>query len=951
MHQPLFITIDTSAIVHRAYHAFPDTLRSKDGLQTNAVYGFTSMLLSVIEKFQPKYIVAAKDTAKPTFRHTQYTDYKAHRKPTDQALIDQYPLVDEVLDAFNIPQLARDGFEADDIIGTLAERFQNGDWKYSGVKMLIVSGDKDLLQLVDTNVHLALPKGGFKNLVVYDREKTFKTFGFYPEQVVDFKAMVGDPSDNIPGIKGVGQKTAIELLAKYGSLDEIYKHLSELKPRQQMLFSEGVEQAEMSRELATVKRDVPIDVEMEDAVVKDFDRQKVIELFSRLSFRSLLGKIPTEELKAARVAAKLENSGQMSMFSRSNANDTGKGGTSSDDYLIGGVKVDRVKDLFKDRARSTQENSALLMYFDKDDKSVYLGLQQNESEDSRTMYWAKTAVDALSKSDVALLIKEGAKRGLRTHGWEDFVAAIDGSYATEIARNLSTVRVTDCALYAHVLSAGQTFVGLPDLAFRYLSIQLPGNIDGAEGQYLKAVDGICDSLVERTQSYVKEIHNMRTALQDQNPKQVQEEVSEQVGWDLLKKDVADRFLGDSKYEKYMSLEAASSIPLGRMERRGLLISKKRFAQLEKELTQRLDQITREAYESVGHEFAISSPKQVGELLFDELNLWGLVDGGAKKRRSRSTRAEILQELVGFHPVVEKILEYREISKLLSTYVTPYLDGPPEIHTDFLQTGTSSGRFSSRNPNLQNLPASGIGARVRSAFVARDGFNFVALDYSQIELRIFAHLSNDEAMIADFERGRDIHSAAAGKIFGKPPEKVTKRERQAGKTMNFAIVYGQTKYGLAKMLGVRLPEAEEIIEKYMSYYKGVKEYVERAKEQAMERGWVETMFGRRRYILSLDSLNRQRREAALREAINMPIQGSNADIMRFAMVAIDEMTLERFHQRAFPVLQIHDELVYEVQDDVAKPFAQAAEEIMKNIVKLKVPLEVHNSIGKDLAEVK
>lgn len=924
----LFVIIDTSAIVHRAYHAYPATLRSVDGVPTNAVFGFTSMLLDVMKKYKPQYLLAAEDTGKPTFRHEQFPAYKAHRKPVDRALIDQFPLVETTLEAFNIPHIKQPGYEADDIIGTLAERFSNGEWKYSGIKLLIVSGDKDLLQLVGPNVNVVLPKGSFRNLIVYDRETTYKMQGIYPEQVIDYKAMVGDPSDNIPGIKGIGKKTAMTLLQKYGTLDNIYKHLNELTPRQQTLFAEGVEQAEISRDLATIYKKLDFPMRLEDAILKDYSKVDVIDLFAKLSFKSLLTKLPDSR---ADIQPK-QPQDQMSMF--------GTVGNKTSDDNTGPIRGsgNHVESTIKDilSTKYAKNRRYLIYHRDKPDMAL-IGICKEDGE----ILWADLRVHSDNDKDMSKLIADMKENRWITHGWEEFVTRLGEKRLINLLDKKISQNVADVALTVHIIDAGMSDLTLSGLTFRYLARHLDEYTREHGGEYIQALSDLWeyfDKLIDGDRPEGSSGDTWKT-------------ISNRASKYLTADRVAVR--------RYISLETLSSLSLAMMENRGIRIDLEKVAKIKEDFEQKLSEIVARAYEVVGHEFTISSPKQVAELLYDELNLWQYAEGG-KKKRTRSTRADVLTELIGAHPVVRSILEYREISKLLSTYIEPYLqdavggtDGFAIVHTNLLQTGTSSGRFASRNPNLQNLPASGPGLAIRSAFVAGEEYDFVALDYSQIELRIFAHLSRDKAMIQDFVDGKDIHTATASRIFNKSESKITKDERKVGKIMNFAIIYGQTKYGLAKLLRIPIGEAERTIQNYMQQYPGVSEYIEKAKTLAVERGWVETMFGRRRYLSGTAAMGRMERESAMREAINMPIQGSNADIMRLAMLDIADLIKndKRYKNKVYPILQVHDELIYEADTDISEEFLADAQSVMKRAVLLNVPLEVHALRGKNLEEVK
>jgi DNA polymerase-1 len=883
-HKDRFLAIDANAIVHRAFHAYPPTLQTEDGLQVNAVYGFTVMLLSALKTFDPKYVVCSFDTHEPTFRHLEYVDYKATRKPTDQSLIDQFPLVEEILKAFNIPIIKKDGFEADDILGTIAKYVDRGKWSNENLELYILSGDRDLLQLVSDNVKVCLPSGGFKNLIDYDREKTFSYLGLYPEQLVDFKAIAGDSSDNIPGIKGIGTKTAQELLGKYGDLDNIYRNLKDVKPRYANLLTEGVEQAELSRKLAKIEQEVGLDVHLEESLMRDFDKNRVLEIFKKYAFKSLIPRL--DEIKGSE---KGSYSSQLDIFST---------------------------------------NSEEIVWSDWSEIGKKRG-------DCINMYIAYIGTDESATGFPYIMVRIVDKGGQK----EDFLTKGDGStvsadcetalYGLESivsqTKGVQDEKIYDIGLFSHLINSEKRSYNLKDLAFDHSSQILSEKISPTD---LKKV---LDSLEEIRESQLQKADNI--------------ELYEYTKYCL------EQFL-NIKSQYYLNILREIEIPIAKilhkMESRGIKVDIRHLESFDKALGDDIKKVEKEIYDYVGHEFNINSPKQLSDVLFNELSL----PSAGKK----STRESILQELKGMHPAVEKILEYRELSKMYTTYTTPILEMAKEdkensIHTDFKQTGTTSGRFSSSNPNMQNLPIQGKWAEeLRKSFIAREGFKLVGMDYSQIELRIMADMSKDNLLIKDFNEGLDIHRATASRLLNKEVEEVTKKERSLGKTVNFGILFGQTAFGLASMLGIDSKEAAQYIQSYFDTYKGVEEYIRNLEKEAYKKGYVQTMFGTTRHITGLRSKNIRMLKAAQREAVNMPIQGSEADIMKLAMIKLDEMMEEEFKEEAFTLLQIHDELIFEVNEGRVVDFVKRAEDIMKNIVSLEVPLEVNSSTGNNMSEL-
>ncbi len=883
-----FLAIDANAIVHRAFHAYPGNLQTDDGVQVNAVYGFTVMLLSALKTFDPKYVLCAFDTSKPTFRHEEYIDYKATRKPTDQSLIDQFPLVEEVLKAFNIPIIKKEGFEADDILGTISKMVDSGKWKDQNLELYILSGDRDLFQLVRGDVKVCLPSGNFSNLLEYDRDNVFKTFGVYPEQVVDYKAIVGDASDNIPGVKGVGDKTVVELLKEYGDFETIYRNLPKLKPRLQVLLGEGIEQAELSRKLAKIDQDMSLEIFLESCLMQDFDRKNVLDLFRRFKFKSLVARLNDIFGK--------DSSGyspQLNIFN---------GNAGNVEWATG----EEIEQLTKNATRV-----------------VCCFLSNEESTTDKEIIFTRFVDKMGVKTDRAY-----ENRGYTLHtdcettfcNFENLVSH------KEAVINVNLDRSFDISLFSHLINSEKRDQSLKDLAFDYVGKVFREKISPLE------ISSVLDT--------VEEIRNAQ--LNKANEIELYEYTLESIKKYLL---VRSEYL----VNVLRKIEMPVALVLSKMEEKGINVDIEYLEELNEELAGKLEKIKKDIFASVGHEFNINSPKQLSDVLYNELNL--------PSKSGFSTREDILVSLSGAHPCIEKLLEFRELSKIYGTYTSPMLamakdSQDQSIHTDFKQTGTTSGRFSSINPNMQNLPAQGEWSeKLRKAFVARNGFKLVGMDYSQIELRIMADMSRDNLLIKDFNDGLDIHTATAARILEKEIEDVTKKERSIGKTVNFAILFGQTPFGLSSLLKIDSKVALEYIQNYFEHYLGVEEYIRTLEKEAYKKGYVQTMFGTTRMIGGIRSKNIRMNKAAKREAVNMPIQGSEADIMKLGMVKLDELIAKEFNNDAHILLQVHDELVFEVTKDRVEEFEKKALDILKNIVNLEVPLEVHVSNGDNLAELK
>lgn len=873
----IFIGIDANAIVHRAYHAYPQSLMNSEGLQVNAAFGFTVMLLQVLKQFEPKYVMCAFDTAKPTFRHTKFTDYKAHRKPTDKSLLDQFPLVEQIVRSLNIPIIKKEGYEADDILGTISKWREGGKWKSYNYVTYLVTGDKDFLQLVSENTKVCIPQGSFSNLLVFEREGVFEKYGYYPEQVIEYKSMVGDASDNIPGVKGIGEKTALDLLSRYGTLEGIYKNIESVAGKAKMLLEEGSEQAAFSRDLATIHRDVDLDLNLESCLLSDFDENEVIALFTKLEFKSLIAKIP----KSKNIQTK---GGQMGMF----------------------------EEKVVEQAALSVNNIQIIVYVNKE-----------ESEDEEFLF--EVLVD--KEGRLSTKIGSGFTKQLDHETWfydyEDFLVS-------KMFSEKDFGLFYDIKIFAHMISSGKKSYDISSLVFDYASKNIPEKISKS------SVEVVGRALVDVIQALKEKMHKTQKSEYTQK-------------WlDFLR----------SKYEvsgvtDFELVHNIIDLPLtdvlSKMEKRGILIDTEVLKGLQEEIEKEIRTVTESIFKDLGHEFNLNSPKQLSDVLFTELSL--------PSNYTRSTREEVLVGLVGLHPIVENILKYREASKILNTYIlpflqTPKLDGEIAIHTDFKMTGSSSGRLASINPNLQNIPARGIWAeRIRKAFVPREGFVLVGADYSQIEFRVMADISKDPVLVEDFNLKKDIHLTTASRILAKNESEITKDERNLGKTINFAILFGQTAFGLSRLAKIDTTLAKKYIDDYFKTYSGVAKYIDIATELAKKYGFAQTMFGRTRHIAGLSSSNRNVLSGAIREAVNMPIQGGEADIMRLAMVEVQKMIDEKYSNDAYMLLQIHDELVFEVKESNSEEFAKDVEKIMTSVVTLNVPLEVHVSIGKDMSELK
>ena len=744
------VLIDGNALLHRAYHATPPLTTSKGEL-VNAVYGFSSMLLKVLQELHPEYLAVAWDTKAPTFRHGQFEKYKATRRAMDESLSSQFERAYEGLRAFNIPEFKLAGFEADDLVGALT--VQSAKCKVQNLEVVIMTGDRDIMQLISKNVKVFMSKKTLSDIGLYGEEEFAARFGFAPKNLVDYKGLAGDQSDNIPGVPGIGETTATKLIQKYGDMENIYKHLKELPERLQKLLEKGKKSAFMSKKLATIETKVPIKLDLKKCLVRDFDPEKVKSLFEGLEFKSLISRIPSAR-------------GPVGLYPR-----------------------------------------------------------------------------PMSSLDAA-----GTRRGAPAPA------------TPRDAASLATLNVT-------------------------------------------------------------------------------EELDKQV-----------------------------TLILQKMSTTGIIVDLQFLKGLSKDWSKKLQDIEQQIYSIIGHQVNLNSPKQLQVVLFDELKLPVV----RKTKTGRSTDEDTLRELAPSHPMIPLLLQYRQLFKLVSTYVDAlprFVGSDGRVHSTFNVEGAATGRLSSQNPNLQNIPVKGeMGGEIRKAFVAPIGKILLAADYSQIELRILAHLAQDPGLIKAFNEGLDIHAATASKIFNVPVEKVTKEQRMVGKTMNFATLYGQGAHALARQLGVDYATAQKYIEEYFAQFPKVRVWKAEVLENAKRNGYVETLWGRKRYIPELSAANRQIQAFGERAAINHPVQGTAADMIKKAMVEIDKSLLnivdrisgekKTINDKRLTInglysmiLQVHDELLFECIPDNVGEVGKMVKDKMENALKLSVPVLVDLKVGPNWGEMK
>lgn len=876
--EKILVLLDGNALIHRAYHALPP-LTNKAGQTVGAVYGVAMTLLSVLEKFHPEYIAASFDLAAPTFRHEKFAEYKATRVKAPDDLYAQIPIVKDLMRAFNIPIYEQEGFEADDCVGTLARQASG-----QGIPTVIVTGDNDALQLVNPLVKVFALRKGVKDIVLYDETAVQEKYGFPPSAIPDYKGLAGDSSDNIPGVSGIGVKTATDLLVEFGSLEKVYESLDAVKESVRKKLVADREMAFFSKELGTIDTDAPVAFDSVACVARDLDAKVVADFFKGMGFYSLLKRIP----------------GQGSVVS-SEQTEAGEGG------------MKKRRDEKKARVHVLKIGEEVEKFFEGvKDGAVAVRIVAGEA----SLFGSAGIVAVELAHEAGTVIvewNEETKPPMRSFFSATDVLKVfhDAKAAWHELRHEGIVLAGiafDTMIAGYLLSAG-TRIELDHLLFDAFGEESFGTV--AEG-------------VRRLSGHLRERMAAVSA--------------EQSGpWTL------ERLFGEVE----MPL-----IPiLADMEETGIRLNTGKFRALSDELGKDIRQIEKKIHDLAGKEFNINSTKQLAEVLFTDLHI---PTAGLKRTKTGiSTASPELAKLKDY-PIVGLVEEERELFKLKTTYLDAFptlVDARSRIHTTYQQAVTATGRLSSTDPNLQNIPArEKWSTAIRGAFEAEPGRTFVGADYSQIELRVMAHVSKDESLVAAFEAGEDVHSATASAVYGVPVSDVTSDMRRQAKVFNFGLMYGMSAYGLSQSLGITPAEAAEFIDTYFKKFPGVTRYMEGMRESAREKGFVETELGRRRYVPEILSSNRNLSQAGERMAINMPIQGLAADIMKLAMLRVAEV-LPEYGDAVRMLLQVHDELIFEVEENIASAFAIRIKHIMESAYALSVPLVAEAAVGKNWGELK
>ncbi len=865
----LLIT-DSNSLINRAFYGVR-FLSSHDGTPTNALYGFMMTLMKLIDDNKPDYICAAFDLKAPTFRHKMYDQYKAQRKPMPDALKEQMPIAKEILKAMGITILEKEGFEADDIIGTVSRICEEND-----IECLIATGDKDDLQLASkkTKVLLTVTKAGNTETDSCDDNAVFERYGVTPKEFIDVKALMGDTSDNIPGVKGIGEKTAMSLIAKAHSIENLYEKLDEfgLTAGNRAKLENDKDMAFLSKILATIDRNVPIDLDFESMKICDFkNKSSLYDILKKLDLNKVIARIGVEKEQTKKEVDFLKN-----------------------------AEIESIYDLkgFKKVLEKVTKKGEMACLFELNDGKI------ERAAISVDNYAASVLVNSeIEKELISLLLDDKIKK---------YCANIKDTLVNYEINNLAY----DVAIAAYLLNPARNGYSVSELSFEYLGFEF------SEEKQLSLFEDNSDDFAKKALAIMPIFEKTSQKLKENNQEKL-----------------------------YYDIELPLVEVLADMQKQGILIDKEKLSEFSLELSKRIDELVSKIYEEAGEEFNINSPKQLSVILFEKLGLKAI----KKTKNGYSTNADVLEKLQDKHEIISLILEYRSLAKLKSTYCDGLMavinEKTGRIHSVFNQTVTVTGRISSTEPNMQNIPTrTELGSQMRKMFVAREGCLLADADYSQIELRVLAHIANDKTMINAFKNNEDIHRVTASQVLGISQEDVTKEQRSSAKAVNFGIVYGIGEYSLSQDLKISVKQAKEYIENYLEKYDGVREYMTNIKKIAKEQGYVETMMHRRRYLPEIASSNFNTRAFGERVALNTPIQGTAADIIKLAMVRIYN-ALKKGGYKSKLILQVHDELIIEAYEEEKKAVEEILIREMENAANLSVPLVADMSEGKSWYEAK
>lgn len=869
------VIIDGNSIINRAFYALPE-MSNKEGLKTNAIYGFTNMLLKIIDTYNPTHISVAFDRKAPTFRHIEFKEYKAGRKKMPDELREQFEPLKDLLDKFNIHRLEIDGYEADDIIGTVSKIAED-----NGFKVYIVTGDKDAIQLASNKTTTLITKKGVGEVEEYDYDSVIEKYEMTPTQFIDLKGLMGDKSDNIPGVPGIGEKTGIKLIKEFSSIEGIFDNIDSIKGSTKKKLEENKELAIMSKKLATIIRDVPVEFNLEELEYGNYNTKDILDVFKYLGFTSLIPRIGSLD-------------------------------ESEDIVNEANVEISKLEDI-DEFINKVKENNELIIktvtregnILDKRIKYIFL------SVDGKKIYYAEE--NSIHKLEYIFTSNEIKKLGYNLK--DDYIAL--KPYGIKLENIYFDITIAEYLID----SMSSTSYECSAIAMKYLTKKVKTK-EELLGKGVKAKK-YQDLSFEELSSHISQIIDTVKSVMP-----------------IMEENLKESNMDGLLYHVEMPLVEV----LADMEYEGVKVDKEKLNELGSQFKEIIKKLESEIYKISGEEFNINSPKQLGVILFEKLGLPVI----KKTKTGYSTNAEVLDKLKDQSPIIDKIIEYRQIVKLNSTYVEGLLsiinpiDG--RIHSSFNQTITTTGRISSTEPNLQNIPVKlEMGRNIRKVFISDKGCKLVDADYSQVELRVLAHMSQDETMIDAFKHNEDIHTKTASQVFNVSMDEVTSKQRSDAKAVNFGIVYGKSDFGLSEDLNIPVKQAKEYIENYFNKYNKIKEFMDNIIEDASSNGYVTTILNRRRYIPEIKSSNFMLRNAGKRAAMNAPIQGSAADIIKIAMINVYKK-LEENNLKSKLILQVHDELIVEAVDSEIDIVKKIVKDDMENAVCLDVNLDVDLNIG-------
>ena len=886
-----FVLIDGNSIMNRAFYGIMGSkmLKTKDGKYTNAVYGFLAILFKVMDDIKPQYMAVAFDLKAPTARHKLYEGYKANRKGMPEELAEQMPMIKEILKAMNIDIVEKEGYEADDVLGTLSRYGEK-----NGLEVTILSGDRDTFQLATDNITIRIPrtKAGKTETDLFDRAKIKETYGLEPKQLIDVKGLQGDTSDNIPGVPGVGEKTALSLIQKFGSIENLYEKVEKqeagLRGKQKENIENNKDLAFLSKTLGTINLEVPIEDTLENFKLEEWNKEEVLKIFKELNFNRYIDRFNLRDENVVEHQEKIEDTENLKIVDK-NINELVDILSKLDElvFYIQTEKDENQEKIIKEKI------TGIAIFNEKEKEAYYIKLKENEILKLKNVFEneniKKTGIE-LTKTYILLKQEDIEIKGIEN----------------------------DIAIGAYILNPANNKFILNNLAQEYLNIDLEEYLGAQEEQ--KQLNLFDETSEKEENNNDKKTYSIYAYIINK-----------------LKNKILEELEKINALELYKNIDIPTIEVLSSMQWNGMYLDENELNEFGKELKSQIEKLTKQIHEMAGEEFNINSTKQLGEILFEKMKLPVV----KKTKSGYSTDVDVLEKLKKESPIIEKILEYRQLVKLNSTYVEglkPYINPKTKrIHSFFHQTITATGRISSTEPNLQNIPTRfELGKRVRKAFKPEEGKVYIDADYSQIELRVLAHISKDEHMINAFKNNEDIHKQAASKVFKTPIEEVTKEQRSDAKAVNFGIVYGISDFGLGEQLGISRKKAKKYIEDYLNEYPGIKKFMEDIIEKAKEQGYVETLFNRRRYIPELQSKNYMVRQFGTRVAMNTPIQGTAADIMKIAMLKVNK-ELQKRELKSKIILQVHDEMMIEALENEKEEVKEILKTSMENAIKLDVPL--------------